>query len=85
MCVNLSRLNRYIRCERYQSPIPAQAVTSIAADRAKIFTKIDAMKGYHQYPLDHKSQMLTTFITPFGRLKFLHTPYGISSICEHYM
>ena len=28
--------------------------------------------------------MLTTFITPFGRYKYLRAPYGISSISEHY-
>ena len=84
MCVDLSRLNKYVRRERYQSPTPAQAVTDIAADKAKVFTKIDAMKGYHQCPLDNESQLLTTFITPFGRFKFLRAPYGISSISEHY-
>ena len=42
------------------------------------------MKGYHQCPLDEASQDLTTFITPFGRFKFLWAPYGISSISEHY-
>ena len=63
MCVDLSRLNKYVRRERYQSPTPAEAVADIAADKAKIFTKIDAMKGNHQCPLDNKSQLLTTFIT----------------------
>ena len=42
------------------------------------------MKGYHQCPLDEQSQLLTTFITPFGRFKYLRAPYGISSISEHY-
>ena len=84
MCVNLSRLNRYIRRERYQSPTPAQAVADIPADKAIVFTKIDAMKGYHQCPLDENSRLLTTFITPHGRFKFLQAPYGISSISEHY-
>ena len=84
MCVDLSRLNRYVRRERYQSSTPAQAVADIAADSAKIFTKIDAIKGYHQCPLDEESQTLTTFITPFGRFKYLRAPYGISSISEHY-
>lgn len=84
MCVDLSRLNRYIRRERYQSQTPAQAVADIAADKARIFTKLDAMKGYHQCPLDPESQLLMTFITPFGRFKFLRAPYGISSISEHY-
>ena len=79
LCVDLTHLNKYVRRERYQSDPPAQAVANIAADEAKIFTKMDALKGYHQYPLDEASQLLTTFITPIGRFKFLRAPYGISS------
>ena len=30
------------------------------------------------------SQELTTVITPFGQFKYLHAPYGLSSIAEHY-
>ena len=48
LCVDLSHLNQYVRRERYQSDAPAQVVADIAADHAKIFTKMDAMKGYHQ-------------------------------------
>ena len=84
MCVDLSHLNRYVRRERYHSATPAQAVADITAERAQVFTKIDAKKGYHQCPLHKQSQDLTTFITPFGRFKFLRAPYGISSISEHY-
>lgn len=84
MCVDLSHLNRYVQRERYQTPTPAEAIADIAAANAKYFTVLDAMKGYHQCPLDDKSQLLTTFITPFGRFKYLRAPYGISSISEHY-
>ena len=84
LCVDLSRLNCYVKRERYQSATPAQAVVDIAVDRAKVFTKLDTLKGYHQCPLDKDSQLLTTFITPFGRFKFLRAPYGIPSISEHY-
>ena len=84
MCVDLSHLNRYVKRERYQSPTPAQAVADIATSNAKFFTVLDAVKGYHQCPLDEQSQLLTTFITPFGRFKYLRAPYGISSISEHY-
>ena len=42
------------------------------------------MEGYHQCTLDNESQLLTTFITPFGCFKYLREPYGISSISEHY-
>ena len=84
MCVDLLHLNQYVKRERYQSATPAQAVANITAEKAQIFTKIDAKKGYHQCPLDKESQDLTTFITPFGRFKFLRARYGISSISEHY-
>lgn len=50
LCVDLSRLNCNVRRERYQSVTPAQAVADIAAEKAKLFTKLDALKGYHQCP-----------------------------------
>lgn len=84
MCVDLSRLNKYVKRERYQSATPSQAVADIAAESAMVFTKLDSLKGYHQCPLDEESQLLTTFITPFGRFKYLRAPYGISSISEQY-
>ena len=84
MCVDLSHLNKHVVRERFQSSTPAQAVPDIAASEAKIFTVLDALKGYHQCPLDQESQPLTTFITPFGRFKYLRASYGISSISKHY-
>lgn len=84
LCVDLSKLNRYVKRERYQSTTPALAVADIAKSKAQFFSVFDAMKGYHQCPLDEKSQLLTTFITPFGRYKYLRAPFGISSISEHY-
>ena len=84
MCVDLSKLNKFVRRERYPSTTPAEAVTDIAQAKAKYFTVFDALKGYHQCPLDEASQNLTTFITPLGRFKYLRAPYGISSISEHY-
>ena len=84
LCVDLSKLNRYVKRERYQSTTPAMAVADIAKSDAKYFSTFDAYKGYHQCPLDEESQDPTTFITPFGRYKYLRAPYGISSISEHY-
>ena len=84
MCVDLSHLNHYVKRELYQSATPAEAVADISATKAKFFTILDAMKGYHQCPLDPESQLLTTFITLHGRFTYLCAPYGISSISEHY-
>ena len=84
LCVDLSHLNRFVIGERYQFLTPAEIVADIAASHTQVFTVLEALKEYHQCPLDQESQILTTFITPFDRYKYLRVPYGISSISEHY-
>ena len=71
LCVDFRPLNKFVRHEHYQMTSPATAVTDIEASQAKMFTTLDALKGYHQCPLDVDSQELTTFITPYGRFQFL--------------
>lgn len=46
------------------------------------FTVLDANKGFYQICLEEESSKLTTFITPFGRYKFLRLPFGVSSSPE---
>ena len=83
--MDLFKLSKFIRRERYPSITPAEAVADIAQAKAKYFTLFDALKGYNQCPLDEASQDLMIFITPFGQFKYLHAPYySISSISEHY-
>ena len=84
LCVDLSKLNRYVCRERYQSSTPAEAVGDIAASEAQVFTILDAKKGYHQCLMNDQSQLLTTFLTSFGHFKYKRAPYGLSSIAEHY-
>ena len=43
--------------------------------------KLDALSPV---PPGSREPTAHTFITPFGRFKFLHAPFGISSISEHY-
>ena len=49
-----------------------------------MFSKIDANSGFWQIPLDKKSALLTTFITPFGRYHFNRLSFGITSAPEHF-
>ena len=51
LCVDLSHLNWYVRCEFYQAPTPAEQVASIMASEACWFTVFDAVERYHQCPL----------------------------------
>ena len=78
------KLNKFVKRDRYQSPIPHEAVAAIASSQAQVFTKLDALSGYHQCPLEEESQALTCFITPFVHFMFRRAPFGICSISEHY-
>ena len=82
LCVDFTKLNKFVKRERYMSNTPAEAVLNIKG--AQFFSVFDAVKGYHQCELDEESQDLTTFITPHGTYKYLRAPYGIKSISEHY-
>ena len=80
LCIDSSKLNKYVFREHYRSCSPAKAVADISDRQCKFFTMFEALKGYHQRPLNETSQLLTTFITPFGRYKFLRAPFGICLI-----
>ena len=84
ICVDFSVLNKYVNRELYTSPTPIDAIADICQQQAKYFTVVDALKGYHHCPLGQHTQLLTTFMTPFGRYKFLRAPFGTYSISEHY-
>ena len=77
-------LNCFVRCKKFQSMPPAVAIADIAESKTKYFMVFGAIKGYHQCPLDKEIQLLSRFITPFRCYKFLHAPYDLSSISEHY-
>ena len=52
--------------------------------KAKIFTTLDEKDGFHQIGLDEECSKTSTFWTPFGRYKFLRTPFGISVAPEEF-
>ena len=83
ICVDLTRLNRYVKRPLHPLITPKDAVAGIS-NKAKFFTSFDARHGYWQLPLDEESQLFTTFITPWGRFKFLRGPMGLVSTGDEY-
>ncbi|QQP54221.1 Uncharacterized protein FKW44_006983 [Caligus rogercresseyi] len=48
------------------------------------FATLDATYGYWQIPLERESQLLTTFLTPWGRYAYLRAPMGLASSGDEY-
>ena len=44
----------------------------------------DAWNGYHSIPLDERDRHLTTFLTPWGRMRYLVAPQGSISSGDGY-
>ena len=83
LCIDLQKLNKYVRRPYHPSKSPAEAISNISSS-SKFFSTLDATKGYWQVPLEKESQDFTTFITPFGRFKFLRAPMGLASSQDEY-
>ena len=75
-------LNKCIKRAHY--PIPTIEEQFSKLQGCKIFTLLDAKTAFWQQPLDEKSSYLTTFITPFGRFRWLKLPYGLINAPENF-
>ena len=78
ICVDLTKLNKYVKRPTHPGPSPQEVVSDIPPNQ-RYFSTFDAVKWHWQIPLAEESQALTTFITPWGRYMFLRAPMGLSS------
>ena len=80
VCADLRGLNKSIKREQYILPTFEDICSKMKG--CTVFSKIDLRSGFHQIPLDLESSYLTTFITPYGRFRYLRLPFGIASASE---
>ena len=78
LCVDLSQLNSAVMRERHIMPSVDQTLALLAG--ATVFTKLDCYNAFLQIPLTAESQLMTTFITPFGRYCFKRVLCGVKSV-----
>jgi hypothetical protein len=78
MVVDLSALNLYVKRPTHPFP-PAREIIKNIASTSRYFAKLDATMGYYQIALEEESSKLTTFLTPWGRFRYLRAPMGLSS------
>ena len=77
LCIDFTKLTESVRQENCPLPTTDQLLAQL--DGATAFTKLDCNSGFHQIPLHPECQVLSTFITIFGRYCYKRLPFGISS------
>lgn len=75
LCTDYRRVNTVTVTDAY--PIPRIDDLIDAVGQSKFISKIDLLKGYHQIPLTEKAQLISAFITPFGRYHYLVMLFGM--------
>ena len=76
ICVDLKKVNAAVKRERITLPTFEQVTGKLQG--STVYSVLDGASGYWQLSLDEQSSKYTTFITPFGRFRFLKLPFGIS-------
>ncbi|XP_068240343.1 uncharacterized protein [Palaemon carinicauda] len=76
ICLDPKDLNSALKRGQHHTPT-VEELTHVFAG-ATVFSKLDAKHGYWCIPLDHDSQLLTTFNSPFRRYCFRRLPFGLN-------
>ena len=82
ICVDYTQLNKVVKREVYPMAHVESSLAKLSG--GTIFTKLDANSGFYQIPLAEEAQLLTTFLSPFGRFAYRRLPFGLSSSPEIY-
>ncbi|CAH1366264.1 unnamed protein product [Tenebrio molitor] len=82
ICLDPLHLNQALRGCDYQMPTIEEILPELAD--ARVFTTLDAKKGFWQLKLNDESSKLTIFWTPFGKYKYLRLPFGVKPAMQIY-
>ena len=80
--VDLQNLNKATRRETHHTPSPFNTCSVIPSNKKK--TVLDAWNGYHSVPLSPAARDATTFITEWGRYRYLRAPQGFHASNDGY-
>lgn len=80
ICVDMRNANKAIHRERHMMPTIDDLIVQL--NGAKVFSKLDLNKGYHQIELDEKSRYITTFSTNIGLFRYKRLNFGTNSAAE---
>ncbi|KAJ8371257.1 hypothetical protein SKAU_G00112850 [Synaphobranchus kaupii] len=82
ICIDPKPPNRALLRSHYHMPTLEDVLYKLP--KARLFTLADARDAFLQCKLDDASSRLTTFWTPWGQMRWLKLPFGVSVAPEIY-
>ena len=82
LCIDPKQLNQALKRNHYPLPVIDDLLPELS--KAKVFSVVDAKKGFWHVQLDTDSSFLATFGTPWGRYRWTRMPFGISPAPEEF-
>lgn len=76
LVVDFRQLNKKILADKF--PLPRIDSILDQLGRAKYFSTLDLMSGFHQIPLSEESRKYTAFSTPSGHYQYTRMPFGLN-------
>lgn len=76
LVVDFRQLNKKLMGDKF--PLPRIDSILDQLGRAKYFTTLDLMSGFHQIPLEPKSRKYTAFSSSTGHYQFTRLPFGLN-------
>lgn len=76
LVVDFRNLNKKILGDKF--PLPRIEDILDQMGRAKYFSTLDLMSGFHQIPLEQNSRKLTAFSTSQGHYQYTRLPFGLN-------
>ena len=80
--IDFQNLNKHCLRETHHCASPFKLASEVPPNTYK--TILDAVDGYHAIMLDEESRHLTTFITQWGRYRYLRLPQGFLAAGDVY-
>ena len=79
VCVDYRALNKDTEPDKYPIPRIDELIDRVGRCKAKVFSALDLMKGYHQVKMKDEDKHKTAFVCHHGLYQYRRMPFGLTN------